>query len=147
MHGEVGTNGWQASLKSYVYDLVGVQPRKSTDAFFDIEETHNEPRSKPRHVAKLVHRERRSVLDLDEVRKRGPLVWETRMNCWLAISYDASKIIESDEDISRIIYVDASAKTLDINGDATGVSVMLARNTRSCAGFISISLAAVPCFG
>ncbi|WP_082980348.1 cytochrome P450 [Mesorhizobium sp. WSM3873] len=60
----------------------------------------------------------------DELRKRGPLVWDPGMNCWLAVSYDACKIIECDEDTFRIMYVDASPKTLEINGGATGVSVM-----------------------
>ncbi|MER9573971.1 hypothetical protein NKI77_33200 [Mesorhizobium opportunistum] len=40
----------------------------------------------------------------DEVRKRGPLVWDSGMNCWLAVSYDACKITESDEDTFRIMY-------------------------------------------
>jgi cytochrome P450 len=60
----------------------------------------------------------------DELRKRGPLVWDPGMNCWLAVSYDACKIIETDEDTFPTMYAGANAKTLEIDGGATGLTVL-----------------------
>ncbi|MBC8641646.1 cytochrome P450 [Caballeronia sp. EK] len=60
----------------------------------------------------------------DELRKRGPLVWDPGMNCWLAVSYDACKIIETDEDTFHILYADIDEKVREINGGSTGITVL-----------------------
>lgn len=60
----------------------------------------------------------------DELRKRGPVVWDPGMNCWLAVSYDACKIIETDEVSFQILYADIDEKVREINGGTTGITVL-----------------------
>ncbi|WP_321897282.1 cytochrome P450 [Burkholderia cepacia] len=60
----------------------------------------------------------------DVLRERGRVVWDPGMKCWLVLSYDVCKVIESDEATYRIMYADASPLTLKIKGGNIGLSAL-----------------------
>ncbi|MGY4473579.1 cytochrome P450 [Bradyrhizobium sp. USDA 3364] len=53
----------------------------------------------------------------EELRKRGEIVWDPGMNCWLALSYGVCRAIETDEQNYRILPTDAPRWTFEIKGD------------------------------
>lgn len=62
------------------------------------------------------------------LRKRGQVVWDPGMNCWLVLSYDMCKVIEADEGTYRITAVDDSPLMFEIRGlknSRTAVSVLV----------------------
>lgn len=59
------------------------------------------------------------------LRKRGPIVWDRGMNCWLVLSYDLCKAIESDESAYRIMYADAPPLTFQIKGGKAALSSLV----------------------
>src|SRR4051812_12500033 len=61
----------------------------------------------------------------EDLRKRGPVIWDPGMKCWLILSYDLCKVIESDESTFRIMYADASPLTLEIKGGQAGLSALV----------------------
>ncbi|MGY3591849.1 cytochrome P450 [Bradyrhizobium sp. USDA 4341] len=72
-----------------------------------------------------------SLADLDPfpsydiLRRRGAVVWDPGMNCWLVLSYEICKIVESDEATYRIPYEKlASPLWYEIKGGRTSVSVL-----------------------
>ncbi|MGY3488030.1 cytochrome P450 [Bradyrhizobium sp. USDA 4011] len=62
----------------------------------------------------------------EELRKRGEVVWDPGMNCWLALSYNVCKTIETDEATYRILRVDAPPLTFEIFGDIPENPVQIA---------------------
>ncbi|WP_271610854.1 cytochrome P450 [Bradyrhizobium sp. CCBAU 21360] len=61
----------------------------------------------------------------DELRKRGPIVWDPGMNCWLSLSYDTCKVIESDESTYRIVPADLPEWMIAIRGGKAGLSTQI----------------------
>ncbi|WP_342709876.1 cytochrome P450 [Bradyrhizobium sp. B124] len=61
----------------------------------------------------------------EALRKRGEIIWDPGMKCWLVLSYDLCKVIESDEKTFRIMYADASPLTLEIKGGEAGLSALV----------------------
>ncbi|MER9477474.1 cytochrome P450 [Mesorhizobium sp. M0520] len=62
----------------------------------------------------------------DNLRKRGDVIWDPGMNCWLVLSYDICKVIESDENTFGITHVkDAPPFWFEINGGRTAVSSLI----------------------
>ncbi|WP_426441277.1 cytochrome P450 [Bradyrhizobium genosp. P] len=53
----------------------------------------------------------------EELRKRGEVVWDPGMNCWLVLSHGVCKTIESDEATYRILRIDALPLAFEIFGD------------------------------
>lgn len=60
----------------------------------------------------------------DILRKRGPVVWDPGLNCWLILSYDICKAVESDEATFRVVYAGAPPLTFDIKGGAAALSAL-----------------------
>ncbi|MFE3002953.1 cytochrome P450 [Nocardia sp. NPDC059246] len=61
----------------------------------------------------------------EALRKRGPIIWDAGMNCWLALSYDLCKAVESDEGTYRIVAADAPPLLYEIKGGRVGVGSLL----------------------
>lgn len=61
----------------------------------------------------------------EELRKRGPVVWDPGMNCWLVLSYDLCKVMESDEATYRTVVTDAPPISFEIKGGRTSVTSLL----------------------
>ncbi|WP_375779110.1 cytochrome P450 [Bradyrhizobium sp. ma5] len=61
----------------------------------------------------------------DELRKRGPVVWDPGMQCWLILSYDLCSMIESDEAAYRIVPADLPDWMIDIRGGKSGLSTLV----------------------
>lgn len=60
------------------------------------------------------------------LRKRGPIVWDPGMNCWLVLSYDLCRAVESDESTYRIILAaDKGPLASEIAGGKTSVGQSL----------------------
>lgn len=54
---------------------------------------------------------------------RGQVVWDPGMNCWLVLSYDICKAIETDEGTYRVLPVDAPSVSFEIKGDLVKTAV------------------------
>ncbi|OKO78833.1 hypothetical protein AC628_12585 [Bradyrhizobium sp. NAS96.2] len=61
----------------------------------------------------------------DLLRKRGQVVWDPGMNCWLVLSYNICKVIESDEKTYRILAEDASPFVYEIKGGRTAATSLV----------------------
>ncbi|OKO68021.1 hypothetical protein AC628_37170 [Bradyrhizobium sp. NAS96.2] len=61
----------------------------------------------------------------DLLRKRGHVVWDPGMNCWLVLSYDICKLIESDEGTYRVLADDAPAFVYEIKGGRTAATSLV----------------------
>ncbi|WP_197427594.1 cytochrome P450 [Bradyrhizobium retamae] len=57
------------------------------------------------------------------LRKRGPLVWDPGMKCWLVLSYDLCKVVESDEGTYRNWNLGGPSVLYEIKGDKNRMSV------------------------
>ncbi|MFE3003142.1 cytochrome P450, partial [Nocardia sp. NPDC059246] len=72
-----------------------------------------------------------SLADIDPfpayeiLRERGPVIWDPGMNCWLVLSYELCKEVESDEGTYRIVVADAPPLSFEIKGGKTAVSSLL----------------------
>ncbi|WP_194456478.1 cytochrome P450 [Bradyrhizobium sp. CCBAU 53421] len=60
----------------------------------------------------------------DLLRKKGRVVWDQGMNCWLVLTYDLCKQVESDEGTYRITYADAPPLVFEIRG-GEGLSALV----------------------
>ncbi|WP_342709926.1 cytochrome P450 [Bradyrhizobium sp. B124] len=60
----------------------------------------------------------------DLLRERGRVVWDPGMNCWLILTYDLCKEVESDESAYRITYADAPPLVFEIRG-GEGLSALM----------------------
>jgi cytochrome P450 len=58
------------------------------------------------------------------LRQRGQLVWDPGMKCWLVLSYDICKIVESDESKYRTPYTGAPPLTFEIKGGEAALSTL-----------------------
>ncbi|WP_456675232.1 cytochrome P450 [Bradyrhizobium sp. RDM12] len=56
-------------------------------------------------------------------RKRGPVIWDPGMRCWLVLSYDLCKVIESDEGAYRNPNFGGPSLLYEIKGDKNRRSV------------------------
>lgn len=56
-------------------------------------------------------------------KERGPIVWDPGMKCWLLLSYDLCKIVESDESVYRHPNFGAPPALYEIKGDKNKVGV------------------------
>ncbi|WOH80375.1 cytochrome P450 [Bradyrhizobium sp. BEA-2-5] len=61
----------------------------------------------------------------DVLRKRGPIVWDPGMECWLALGYDLCRAVESDENMYRILSADKTPLQYEITGGRSAVSSLL----------------------
>lgn len=61
----------------------------------------------------------------DELRKsRGQVVWDPGMNCWLVLSYDVCKLIESDESSYRLFGADAPPVVFEVKPGRPAASAL-----------------------
>lgn len=58
------------------------------------------------------------------LRERGPIVWDPGLKCWLVLSYELCKVIETDEGSYRSQYADATPLTYEIKGGAAALSAL-----------------------
>ncbi|MFE3730062.1 cytochrome P450 [Nocardia sp. NPDC059154] len=59
------------------------------------------------------------------LRERGPVIWDPGMNCWLVLSHELCKEVESDEGTYRIVVADAPPLSFEVKGGKTALSSLL----------------------
>jgi len=60
----------------------------------------------------------------DDLRSRGPVLWDDSMKGWIVLSYELCRHIEEREDLFRHPYADADELLLEIKGGARNVTVL-----------------------
>jgi cytochrome P450 len=59
----------------------------------------------------------------EELRRRGSVLWDRRLQGWLVLSYELCKYIEQNEQLYRHPYFGASPQVVDIKGGGTTVTI------------------------
>lgn len=55
----------------------------------------------------------------EDLRKQGPILWDSGLKGWLLLTYDLVKFVESREDLFRIAYDNPSQETIEAKGGHT----------------------------